>query len=58
MKSKQQAGYPGVNRMLSEKTNRWFLGCSVLLFNLIVVVLMGNQEPSHLQRADIGLSKD
>ena len=46
-----QAGYPGVNRILSEKTTGWLFGCSVVLFNLIVVVLVRNQKPSHLQRA-------
>jgi hypothetical protein len=43
MKSKQQevylqADYPGVNKILFEKTNRWLLDCSVLFFNPIVVV--------------------
>lgn len=61
MKSKQQAvyqqaGHPGVNRNRFEKTNGWFFGCSVLLFNLIVVVLVRNHKPSDFQRGR-GLSR-
>jgi len=52
-----QAGYPGVNRILSEKTTRWLFG-SVLLFNLIVVVLVRNQKPSSSSKGRYGLSKD
>ena len=53
-----QEDYPGVNKVLSGKTTRWFLGCRVMIGNLIVRSLVSNQKPSLVQRAGNGLSKD